>query len=85
VACRGSRIPERPLNTFYFGLIPNKRTDFGAPLVHTSGSNGAVGIGVLAVGNIKYQLQNKLLAEMLSTETPVYLDFRDAFQRARAC
>ena len=65
------------------GIEGIKLKDFGAPLVHATGSNGAVGVGALAVGNIKYQLQNKLLAEMLSTETPVYLDFRDAFQRAR--
>ncbi|NJD06691.1 MAG: methylenetetrahydromethanopterin dehydrogenase, partial [Methylococcaceae bacterium] len=43
----------------------------------------AVGIGALAVGNIKYKLQHYLLRLMLGTETPVYLDFRDAFVRAR--
>ena len=66
------------------GIEGIRRSHFGAPLIHATGCKGAVGVGAFAVGDIKYQLQNKLLAEMLSTETPVYLDFRDAFQRARA-
>jgi len=44
---------------------------------------GAIGIGALAVGNVKYQLQHKLLELILETDTPVYLDFRDAFTAAR--
>lgn len=43
---------------------------------------GAVGIGALAIGNIKYQLQHKLLKLMLETDKPVYLDFRDAYSQA---
>jgi methylene-tetrahydromethanopterin dehydrogenase len=53
--------------------------DFGTPLV-----NSAVGIGALAVGNIKYRLQQRLLASMLTTKKPLYLDFRDAFIEAQA-
>ena len=44
---------------------------------------GAVGIGALAVGNIKYQLQHKLLKLLLEQDKPVYLDFRDAFSNAQ--
>ncbi len=57
--------------------------DFGAPMIHASQSEGAVGVGALAVGNIKYQLQNMLLKAMLETDTPLFLDFRDAFSRAQ--
>lgn len=57
--------------------------DFGAPLIHATNSPNAVGIGALAVGNIKYQLQQELLKETLNAEKPVYLDFRNAFDGAR--
>lgn len=53
----------------------------GAPLA--AGSEKAVGIGALAVGNIKYQTQRGLLEMMLKAEKPVYLDMRDAFTEAR--
>ncbi len=43
----------------------------------------AIGIGALAIGNIKYKLQHKLLKLILENETPVYLDFRDAFIKAQ--
>ena len=45
--------------------------------------NGAVGVGALAVGNIKYQVQQQLLKDMVSADKPQYLDFQDAFERAR--
>lgn len=44
---------------------------------------GAIGIGALAIGNIKYKLQHKLLELILETDKPVYLDFRDAFSKAQ--
>ncbi len=44
---------------------------------------GAIGIGALAVGNIKYQVQHKLLELCLNAEKPVYLDFRNAFTEAQ--
>jgi methylene-tetrahydromethanopterin dehydrogenase len=54
----------------------------GTPI---AGSNsGAVGIGALAIGNIKYQAQNRLLKQMLETDKPVYLHFEHAFEVARA-
>lgn len=45
--------------------------------------SGAVGIGALAVGNVKYQAQNLLLKSMLNPEKPVYLHFEHAFTVAR--
>jgi methylene-tetrahydromethanopterin dehydrogenase len=45
--------------------------------------SGAVGIGALAIGNIKYQAQNRLLKKMISTDKPVYLHFEHAFEVAR--
>lgn len=44
---------------------------------------GAIGIGALAVGNIKYQVQHKLLELSLSSDKPLYLDFREAFEEAQ--
>ena len=46
-------------------------------------TEGATGIGALAVGNVKYQLQHKLLELTLETDKPVYLDFRNAFAEAQ--
>jgi methylene-tetrahydromethanopterin dehydrogenase len=57
--------------------------DFGAPLEHAKNANNAVGIGALAVGDVKYKLQHMLLRETLESEKPVYLDFRNAFEGAR--
>jgi len=53
-----------------------------------AGSNsGAVGIGALAIGNIKYQTQNRLL-NLMHIQTseggkPAYLHFEHAFEAAR--
>jgi methylene-tetrahydromethanopterin dehydrogenase len=65
------------------GIEGIRRSDFGAPLKHATGAPSAVGIGALAVGDVKYKLQQSLLHAMLQGDEPVYLDFRDAFQRAR--
>jgi methylene-tetrahydromethanopterin dehydrogenase len=55
--------------------------DNGTPI---KGSNsGAVGIGALAIGNVKYQAQNRLLKKMIDSEKPVYLHFEHAFAVAR--
>jgi methylene-tetrahydromethanopterin dehydrogenase len=45
--------------------------------------SGAVGIGALAIGNIKYQAQRKLLKKMIESDKPVYLRFEHAFEVAR--
>ena len=57
--------------------------DFAAPLQYASASTGALGVGPLAVGNVKYQLQQAMLNALLSADSPVFLDFRDAFEKAR--
>jgi len=48
-----------------------------------AGSGKAVGIGALAIGNIKYQVERLLFESMRNGERAQYLDFRDAFAKAR--
>ena len=55
--------------------------DDGAPLAAASGK--AVGIGALAIGNVKYQIERGLFQGMCASEKALYLDFRHAFQKAR--
>lgn len=43
----------------------------------------AVGIGALAIGNVKYQTQHRLLVRMRESEKPVSLSFPEAFAVAR--
>lgn len=43
----------------------------------------ASGIGALAIGNVKYQVQQNLFKLMLQAEQAVYLDFSDALRQAR--
>ena len=43
----------------------------------------ALGIGALAIGNVKYKVQAGLLKRMIEAPKPIYLDFRDAFDLAR--
>ncbi len=57
--------------------------DLAAPLLHATQSAKAVGVGALAVGNVKYRLQHELLKSMLTTEKPLFIDFRDAFLKAQ--
>ncbi|MFT7235258.1 MAG: methylene-tetrahydromethanopterin dehydrogenase [Methylophagaceae bacterium] len=57
--------------------------DSGASLVHAINSEGAVAVGALAIGNLKYKLQHELLRQTLENDKPVYLDFRNAFEDAR--
>ena len=45
---------------------------------------GAVGIGALAIGNVKYQTQHRLLLQMRAAEKAVTLSFAEAFATARA-
>lgn len=65
------------------GIEGIKRQHFGEPLVNATASRGALGIGALAVGDIKYKLQQHLLKALLETDEPMYFDFRDAFEAAR--
>ena len=54
--------------------------DDAVPLAGTS----AVGIGALAVGNVKYQTQHRLLVQMQQAEKALVLSFPEAFAVARA-
>ncbi len=65
------------------GIEGIELNDSGAPLILASQSGNAVGVGALAVGNIKYKTQQELLKLLLETEEPLFLDFREAFTKAR--
>lgn len=45
--------------------------------------SGAVGLGAMAIGNIKFQTQVMLLKKMIQCESPVYLHFEHAYETAR--
>lgn len=45
--------------------------------------SGALGIGPLTIGNIKYQTESGLFKQMIAAKKPVAYDFRDAFALAR--
>lgn len=62
------------------GIEPN---DNGRALFTNGDGAAAVGVGALAIGNVKYQLQHELLKSMLDSETPVFIDFRAAFSKAQ--
>jgi len=51
----------------------------GAPL----GERGALGVGALAIGNVKYRTESGLFKQMTESKTPLRLDFRQAFDLAR--
>lgn len=65
------------------GIEGIKLNHSGISLLHATNAEGAVGIGALAIGNIKYQLQQKMLKLMIETDKPLYLDFQQAFNKAR--
>ncbi len=60
------------------GLAP---LDDGAPLAAASGQ--AVGVGPLAVGNLKYRVQQDLLRAMIEADSPLLLGFAECFAQAR--
>jgi len=43
----------------------------------------ALGIGALAVGNIKYKTEAGLFEQMIEADKPIYLDFREAYALAQ--
>src|SRR6185437_11604410 len=45
--------------------------------------HGTLGIGPLAIGNIKYKTESGLFQRMIAATKPVSFDFRNAFQLAR--
>jgi methylene-tetrahydromethanopterin dehydrogenase len=42
-----------------------------------------LGVGPLAIGNVKYQTEFGLFRRMLESDKPVCFDFREAFELAR--
>ena len=46
-------------------------------------SHHTLGVGPLAIGNIKYKTEFGLFKKMIEAAKPVCLDFRDAFALAR--
>jgi methylene-tetrahydromethanopterin dehydrogenase len=54
--------------------------------VHANGvaiaGTAVMGIGALAIGNLKYQTQHELLVSMLGGNQPLYLEFLSAFETA---
>ena len=58
------------------GLDPRANA---APL----GERGALGVGALAIGNVKYKTESGLFKQMAETKSPLKLDFRQAFELAR--
>lgn len=53
----------------------------GEPLAATT----IVGIGPLAIGNVKYKVESGLFKKMIQADKPVTFDFQDAFSLAREC
>lgn len=65
------------------GIEGINSNDMAVPLIHAINAPAAVGVGALAIGNVKYKLQHELLKSMLETKTPLFIDFRQAFTMAR--
>jgi methylene-tetrahydromethanopterin dehydrogenase len=57
--------------------------DDGVPTRHATAATGAVSVGPLTIGKVKVKTQQALLRSMLQTDTPIYLDFAQAFRLAR--
>jgi len=63
------------------GIVGLDAFDNGKEIIGTT--SGAVGLGALAIGNIKYKTQSQLLRKMLESDTPIFLHFEHAFEVAR--
>ncbi|MDE1179147.1 NAD(P)-dependent methylenetetrahydromethanopterin dehydrogenase [Paraburkholderia sp.] len=57
--------------------------DDGKPLVGAVRHN-SIGIGALAIGNVKYQVEHRLFVKMRTAGKPMYIGFPEAFDEARA-
>jgi methylene-tetrahydromethanopterin dehydrogenase len=55
--------------------------DFAKPL--EASASGALAVGALAIGDIKYKVHTALCRQMIESDKPVYLDFQRAFKVAR--
>lgn len=60
------------------GIAGVDALDDGKPL-----PGGALGIGALAIGHLKYRVQHELLKRMRATDTALNIGFEDAFTLAR--
>lgn len=49
----------------------------------TTAGGEAIGVGALAIGDIKYRVHRRLLEQMYRAPEPVYLAYREAFETAR--
>lgn len=60
--------------------------DDGVRMIGEAGvtSTHAIGIGALAIGQLKYQTQHQLLKQMLNSNAPLTLDFMAAFALAQS-
>jgi methylene-tetrahydromethanopterin dehydrogenase len=56
--------------------------DDGKPLAGAARAD-ALGIGALAIGNVKYQVEHRLFMRMRTGGKPVYLGYPEAFDEAR--
>jgi len=65
------------------GIEGVQLNDLGDPLTQAINSEGAVSVGALAVGNVKYKVQHALLDSMLTGDKPSYIDFRNAYAKAK--
>lgn len=75
VACDVNAVP--PAGIEGVGVLDDAKPIAGS-------ASGAVGIGALTVGNVKYQTQHLLLKMMYESGKPEYLDFNMAFEVARS-
>jgi len=66
-----------PLGIAGVGVQDNGKSVSGIP------GTKARGIGALAIGNVKYQVERGLFEAMLSADQALYLDFVSAFEKAR--
>ena len=74
VACDVNAVP--PAGIAGVGVMDN-----GVPV--SGSTSGALGLGALAVGNIKYKVQQGLLRQMHEAGSPQYLGLDEAFEAAR--
>ncbi|HYN77885.1 MAG TPA: NAD(P)-dependent methylenetetrahydromethanopterin dehydrogenase [Lamprocystis sp. (in: g-proteobacteria)] len=74
VACDVNAVP--PAGIEGIGVMDN-----GVPV--PGSTSGALGLGALAVGNLKYKVQQGLLRQMYEAGSPQYLGLDEAFEAAR--
>lgn len=74
VACDLNAVPPEGIEGL--GLMDKAKPLAGAV-------SGAVGFGALAIGNVKYQVQQSLLRQMHAAGTPLFLGLDAAFETAR--